>query len=106
MQSGLERREAIAAAADTAPARESHDQEVSPEQAVRLVRQTRRIDGWLAPGAVYLFALTDRVQKQHGIVGNLFEIGVHHGKSAMVLGAMARASERLGVCDIFGNQAL
>ena len=79
---------------------------VSPQHAVRLVRKTRPIDGWLSPGAIYLFALIDAVQKQLGIEGNLFEIGVHHGKSALVLGAMAQPSDRLGVCDIFGAQAL
>lgn len=80
--------------------------EISPQQAVSLVRQTRRIGGWLSPGAVYLFALIDAIQKRQGIMGNLFEIGVHHGKSALVLGAMARPNEQLGVCDIFGAQAL
>ncbi len=84
----------------------TQDPEVSPRDAVRLVRQTRRIDGWLSPGAIYLFALIDRIQKQEVITGNLFEIGVHHGKSALVLATMARANERLGVCDIFGAQDL
>jgi len=40
------------------------------------------------------------------VTGNLFEIGCHHGKSAQLLGAMARpASESLSVCDLFGMQS-
>ena len=80
--------------------------EVTPREAAQLVRRTRPIAGWLSPGAIYLFALIDHVQKRLKIAGNLFEIGVHHGKSALVLGAMARPADRLGVCDVFGAQAL
>jgi hypothetical protein len=80
--------------------------EVTPRDAVRLVRETRPIAGWLSPGAIYVFAFVDSIQKQLGIAGNLFEIGVHHGKSALVLGAMAQPADCLGVCDIFGSQAL
>jgi hypothetical protein len=79
---------------------------VTPKDAASLARQTRGIDGWLSPGAIYLFALIDAVQKRNGIAGNLFEIGVHHGKSALVLGAMAQPADRLGVCDVFGAQSL
>jgi hypothetical protein len=80
---------------------------MTPKTARRLVQRTRRIQGWLSPGAISLLALLDDVQKTHGITGHLFEIGVHHGKSAVVLGTMARQGiERLGVCDIFGAQTL
>jgi hypothetical protein len=80
--------------------------EMPPRQAARLVRQTSGLDGWLSPGAIYLFALIDSVQKRQGIHGNLFEIGVHHGKSALVLASMSRPSDKLGVCDIFSAQSL
>jgi hypothetical protein len=50
--------------------------------------------------------LIDSIQKRQSIAGNVFEIGVHHGKSALVLAAMTRPSETLGVCDIFGSQGL
>jgi hypothetical protein len=78
---------------------------LSPSEAARLARRTRSIEGWLSPGAVYLFCLIDSLQRAEGLKGNLFEIGVHHGKSALVLGAMTGPGERLGVCDIFGSQS-
>jgi Methyltransferase domain len=79
---------------------------MTPDEALKVVYQTRSIQGWLSPEAALLFAWIDDIQKAHGIEGDLFEIGVHHGKSAMLVGAMARVGlERLGVCDLFGDQA-
>ena len=75
---------------------------MSPEQARDLARKTKRIDGWFE--AAGLFALFDEVQRRQRVTGNLFEIGAHHGKSAVVLGNMADDTETLGVCDIFGSQ--
>ena len=40
------------------------------------------------------------------ITGNLFEIEVQYGKTSVMLGRLAREGEFLGVCDIFGEQAL
>ena len=51
------------------------------------------------------FALIDEVQKLNGILGDLFEVGTHHGRSAVLLANMlAPTSERLAVCDIFDQQ--
>lgn len=72
-------------------------------QAQRLATKMRSIHGWLSPGAVALFALIDEVQRREGISGDLFEIGVHHGKSAVLLCLMAGPGERIGVCDLFGS---
>ena len=77
-----------------------------PEAARATRKASRQINGWLSPGALGAFALIDEVQKTHDIAGNLFEIGAHHGKSAVVLGRMARPTETIYVCDIFGAQAL
>jgi hypothetical protein len=64
-----------------------------------------RIHGWLTLESALLMGMIDDVQKEHGLVGDLFEIGVHHGRSAVLLASMARAStERLGVCDLFSAQ--
>jgi hypothetical protein len=38
------------------------------------------------------------------VEGHLFEVGVHHGRSAVLLSQLARRGERLGVCDLFGEQ--
>lgn len=40
-----------------------------------------------------------------GIRGGLFEIGVHHGRSTVLLCAFAHDGEAVGVCDLFGDQA-
>lgn len=61
------------------------------------------VEGWFAAPAATLFARIDTVQDRLGIRGDLFEIGVHHGKSAGLLALMARFRERVGVCDLFGS---
>ncbi len=79
---------------------------MEPGTAIKTVIRTRSIDGWFNQGAAYLFALLDEIQKQEGITGDLFEIGVHHGRSAVLLGMMVDpAQERLGVCDLFEQES-
>ena len=70
------------------------------------LRATRAVEGWFFPIDAYLFAVIDEAQKGAGITGNLFEIGVHHGKTAIFLARMLRDNELLGVCDVFGQQEL
>ncbi|HEY0160195.1 MAG TPA: class I SAM-dependent methyltransferase [Thermoanaerobaculia bacterium] len=67
---------------------------------------TREVEGWFFPIDAHLFGLMDEIQKREGITGNLFEIGVHHGKTALMLARMAAAGETLGVCDVFEQQEL
>lgn len=68
--------------------------------------ETKHVEGWFFPIDALLFAAIDEIQKEEGIAGNLFEIGVHHGKTALFLARMLRDGESLGVCDVFGEQAL
>jgi len=52
-----------------------------------------------------MFAWIDEIQQDNRIVGNIFEIGCHHGKSTTCLGAMVNVQdEQLCVCDLFGDQ--
>ena len=53
-----------------------------------------------------LFGLLDEIHRSAAVTGDLFEIGVHQGKSAVLLCAMARGSETVGVCDLFDEQGL
>lgn len=63
------------------------------------------MEGWFYKEAAQMFAWIDYIQKRKGITGNLFEIGTHHGKSAIMLGLMVDpAKEQLGICDIFSKQ--
>jgi hypothetical protein len=71
----------------------------------RALQTIRPIDGWFSSEAAQLFGLLDAVQARAGVVGDLFEIGVHHGRSAVLLCHMARAAEWVRVCDLFGAQS-
>jgi hypothetical protein len=73
-----------------------------PEQSRQAELAIKSIHGWFE--AAGLFALLDEIQRETGTTGDLFEIGAHHGKSAVVLGRMARSGETVGVCDIFSGQ--
>lgn len=71
-----------------------------------LLDATAGVTGWLFPIDAHLFFLVDAIQKQAGVRGNLFEIGVHHGKTAIMLAHMAAPGEIVGVCDVFDRQDL
>jgi Methyltransferase domain len=45
-------------------------------------------------------------QEERGVRGNLAEIGIHHGKSFLVLAGAARSSETVFAIDVFERQEL
>jgi len=64
-----------------------------------------QVEGWgmdreLAP----IFLLLNDLQRQFEIHGTLFEIGVHHGRTAILLALMARPTERCVFLDLFDHQ--
>jgi hypothetical protein len=75
---------------------------MQPSDAREIAKASRDIHGWFE--AYGLFALIDSTQRAAGVRGDLFEIGAHHGKSAVMLGRMATETETVGVCDIFAEQ--
>lgn len=77
---------------------------MQPADVRAVTRRTRGIEGWFSADAAALFGLLDEAQRTAGVQGDLFEIGVHHGRSAVLLSQLARPGERLGVCDLFGEQ--
>ena len=77
-----------------------------PADVARYLGETRDVEGWFFPVDAYLFAWIDELQKRLKIEGNLFEIGVHHGKTATFLARCRRDGEVLGVCDVFEQQEL
>ena len=79
---------------------------MDPAQARRVAKTTHGISGWFSADAAALFALLDAVQRDDGVTGDLFEIGVHHGRSAVLLCSMAQPGESVGACDLFGRQDL
>jgi hypothetical protein len=64
------------------------------------------IEGWgVDPYLAGLFLALDRFQKANGVTGNLFELGVHHGRSAVLIALMAAPDEQSVFLDLFGRQA-
>ena len=60
-----------------------------------------RIEGWFSPDAALMFMAYNEVMAAHGIAGDVLEIGVHHGLSAVALGAMRGDGARLLAIDLF-----
>jgi hypothetical protein len=61
------------------------------------------VDGWLSRFDVPLLRLIDEQQNAAGVTGDILEIGVFEGKSAILFGYFVRAGEELLVCDPFGE---
>ena len=60
-----------------------------------------RIEGWLSPDAALMFMAYHGVIAEHGVAGDVLEIGVHHGLSALALAAMRNDGARLVAIDLF-----
>jgi len=79
---------------------------MKPAKARQVTRQLKSIPGWFSPQASMLFAWIDEIQKRNNIEGDCFEIGCHHGKSAVLLASIVEpGKEKLAVCDLFGMQS-
>jgi hypothetical protein len=63
------------------------------------------VDGWLSTSGAKAICLIGEAQRRLGVTGDIFEIGVHHGKSAILLSHLLNsATERLRVNDLFADQ--
>jgi hypothetical protein len=65
------------------------------------LRSAAQIPGWFSLDDILLFDRINQLQQQAGVVGNLLEIGVYYGRSAILLGYFLQPKERLFVCDAF-----
>lgn len=63
------------------------------------------VPGWFSPLDQRLFGWHLDWQSSQGIAGDLVEMGVYKGKSAILIGAHLQAGETLVVCDLFGRPA-
>jgi hypothetical protein len=61
----------------------------------------QEVQGWFYDHDLITFWLIDFIQKEAGWHGDLCELGVYQGKSAIALGTMARTGERLFCFDTF-----
>ena len=65
----------------------------------------RSVHGWFSfTDLLVLDALLD-AQSVSGTRGDLLEIGVMHGRSALFLGSKAHSDESISLCDLFGAPA-
>ncbi len=63
------------------------------------------IQGWFYPEDVLVFQEINAFHGRDSVKGDLLEIGVYHGKSAILMGYFTRDDERLVVCDLFQSPA-
>lgn len=61
------------------------------------------VPGWFDEQDAELFALVSDLQHDRGIIGDLLEIGVYQGASAILLGYLAGPGERVILSDLFGT---
>jgi hypothetical protein len=63
--------------------------------------ETQEVEGWFFPFDVSVFGILLSQQSDSGVRGNLLEIGVYQGKSAIALARRLGNDEKLHVCDTF-----
>ncbi|GHG38293.1 class I SAM-dependent methyltransferase [Streptomyces zaomyceticus] len=59
------------------------------------------VEGWFFDADRFLFDWLLTHQRDHGVRGDLLELGVYKGKSAILIGYHAADGERFTVCDLF-----
>ncbi|GGW89681.1 class I SAM-dependent methyltransferase [Streptomyces lomondensis] len=63
------------------------------------------VPGWFPPLDQVLFTWFLEQQKKQGMSGDLLELGVYMGKSAILLGHHLQEGEKFTVCDLFEGEA-
>ena len=58
----------------------------------------------MSRGAIELICRLGEAQREMGLAGHIAEIGVHHGRSFILLALLARASEKAVAIDVFEQQ--
>lgn len=71
--------------------------------AKKLLRRCRSIRGLTCLESIYLIAMIDEIQKSHQVPGDLFEIGIYHGRTLAVLNAIKSDNEQVGCCELNPN---
>jgi len=74
--------------------------------AYRYLYYSDRIEGWMYQTTALAMMEIIWLQEEAGFAGNIAEIGVHHGCSALALIAAARPDETLIAIDLFDRQDL
>src|ERR1041385_6391341 len=74
--------------------------------AYRYLYYSDRIDGWMYQTTALAMMELLWLQEEAGLTGNIAEIGIHHGCSALGLVAAARPDETVIAIDLFDRQDL
>jgi hypothetical protein len=64
-----------------------------------------QIEGWVEPPLIDVLRFLQAFQVDSGVVGNVAEIGVHHGRFLIALAHLGRPSETCLSIDVFDDQA-
>ncbi|MGW4390975.1 class I SAM-dependent methyltransferase [Streptomyces sp. NPDC004685] len=67
------------------------------------LRRLDEVEGWFFPADQFVFDWLLTHQHARGIRGDLLELGVYKGKSAILMGYHVMADEQFTVCDLFDS---
>jgi hypothetical protein len=70
------------------------------------LRRHREVEGWIEHATAHIIAYLIALQSANGIRGNMMEIGVHHGRSFILLALGCREAECAFAVDLFEQQEL
>jgi hypothetical protein len=62
------------------------------------------IEGWFSFDAALIFMAYANVLREHGIAGDVLEIGVYHGLSSIAVAALRGQARQMHVVDLFEDQ--
>ena len=66
----------------------------------------QNVEGWVGHRIVQILEFIREYHEAHNVVGDICEIGVHHGKLFFVMAHLARPEEKCIAADIFERQDL
>ena len=70
----------------------------------RYLQAFHRIEGWFEFDAALLFMKYNQLALKPGELGNVLEIGVHHGLSSIAIAALKGPGKQLTAIDLFDDQ--
>lgn len=86
------------------PSPTAHLAAIDTRTARYLIAGLTQVEGWLVPTTAHIMAALAEQQTRLGLGGDLAEIGVHHGKSFLVLANCVAPGEKIFAIDVFEDQ--
>ena len=77
---------------------------MTPSFLQRYLQAFHRIEGWFEFDAALLFMKYNQIAFKPGELGNVLEIGVHHGLSSIAMAALRGPGKQLTAIDLFEKQ--